>query len=381
VLVFKLIKLVLYEISNIIEVYVETRTPCNSWNTPNGGNGVIGIKMHGRYTLLLSLLEEILVHWTAFNEAWRFTPNGPSATTFQWLEGTTPISTNTNIVVCPTVTTTYTAEVTYNQCGQIYTVSSPVTVTVYPDDTQSPIDLTECGNPFDLTENDATILGSLNPSDYEINYFLTQTDAELGTNIITNPTTFNSTSNPQTIYAGIQNYNTGCNLVKEFELIISSCNLDPQPNPLSSCDDNPVDGFTLFDLTQSDTAALNGLDATLYTVTYHNSQADANTGNAPITPATAYNGFNGEIIYVRVEENAAPTTFGTTSFALTIRPTPSIADVVQTICSGDTFTVTPTNTAPDVVPTGTTYTWTVAAPAGITGASTKLQHKRVSVKH
>jgi gliding motility-associated-like protein len=231
------------------------------------------------------------------------------------------------------------------------------------------IDLTECVNLFDLTENTATILGTLDPNDYEIAYFLNQTDAENFANEISNPTTFVSTSNPQTIYAGISGFVTGCVIVKEFEISVISCTLDPQPNPLSSCDDNPVDGFTLFDLTQSDTAALNGLDPTLYTVTYHNSQADANTGNAPITPATAYNGFNGEIVYVRVEENAAPTTFGTTSFALTINPTPSIADVVQTICSGDTFTVTPTNTAPDVVPTGTTYTWTVAAPAGITGAS------------
>ncbi|HQV37066.1 MAG TPA: choice-of-anchor L domain-containing protein, partial [Flavobacterium sp.] len=215
-------------------------------------------------------------------------------------------------------------------------IEDAITVEYFEDETDSPIDLTECVNLFDLTENTATILGTLDPNDYEIAYFLNQTDAENFANEISNPTTFVSTSNPQTIYAGISGFVTGCVIVKEFEISVISCTLDPQPNPLSSCDDNPVDGFTLFDLTQSDTAALNGLDATLYTVTYHNSQADANIGNAPITPANAYNGFNGEIIYVRVEENAAPTTFGTTSFALTINPTPSIADVVQTICSGDT---------------------------------------------
>jgi hypothetical protein len=54
---------------------------------------------------------------------------------------------------------------------------------------------------------------------------------------------------------------------------------------------------------------------------------------------------------------------------VTVNPNPSIANKTQTICSGTTFTVTPSNTAPDVVPTGTTYTWSVAAPAGITGAS------------
>ncbi|MDD2986949.1 PKD-like domain-containing protein, partial [Flavobacterium sp.] len=357
-------QIVLYEISNIIEVFVQRRVA----GTPWAGTGLIGlIGASGAQSIAAPGRDA--GNWSAFNEAWRFTPNGPSATTFQWLENGVPISSNTSIVVCPTVTTTYTAEVTYNQCGQIYSVSSSATVTVFDDDTQAPDDLSECNNPFDLTENTAIILGALDPNDYEVNYFLTAADAQLGINIIANPTAFNSTSNPQTIYAGVQNYNTGCNLVKPFDLIISTCTLDPQPTPLFACDDNPVDGFTLFDLTAADTNALNGADPALFTVSYHNSQPDADTGNLPINPATAYSGTDGEIIYVRVEENAVPTTYGTTSFALTINPTPFIADVTQTICSGDTFTVTPVNTAPDVVPMGTTYTWTVSAPVGVTGAS------------
>jgi valyl-tRNA synthetase len=68
---------------------------------------------------------------------------------------------------------------------------------------------------------------------------------------------------------------------------------------------------------------------------------------------------------VGIAPNICTDTF---TISVTVNPEPLIADVVQTICSGDTFTVTPTNTAPDVVPTGTTYTWTVASPAGITGA-------------
>ncbi|WP_396183528.1 choice-of-anchor L domain-containing protein, partial [Flavobacterium sp.] len=142
-------------------------------------------------------------------------------------------------------------------------IEDEVSVEYFEDLTDSPIDLTECVNLFDLTENTATILGTLDPNDYEIAYFLNQTDAENFANEISNPTTFVSTSNPQTIYAGISGFVTGCVIVKEFEISVISCTLDPQPNPLSACDDIPVDGFTLFDLTQSDTAALNGLDPTL----------------------------------------------------------------------------------------------------------------------
>ncbi len=51
---------------------------------------------------------------------------------------------------------------------------------------------------------------------------------------------------------------------------------------------------------------------------------------------------------------------------------PLIADVAATICSPNTFSVTPANTLPNIVPTGTTYTWgtPVISPLGaITGGS------------
>ena len=49
---------------------------------------------------------------------------------------------------------------------------------------------------------------------------------------------------------------------------------------------------------------------------------------------------------------------------------PQIANATRTICSGDAFTVAPTNTLPDVVPLGTTYTWSVTTSSGsVTGES------------
>ena len=62
------------------------------------------------------------------------------------------------------------------------------------------------------------------------------------------------------------------------------------------------------------------------------------------------------------------------SFDLTVRvnPTPEIAAKTTAICSAETFTVSPTNAgsgALDIVPTGTTYTWTVAPNNNVTGES------------
>jgi len=55
---------------------------------------------------------------------------------------------------------------------------------------------------------------------------------------------------------------------------------------------------------------------------------------------------------------------------VTVNPAPAITNMVATICSGGTFTATPTNGLNGVVPAGTTYTW--AAPTvtgGITGGA------------
>jgi gliding motility-associated-like protein len=55
------------------------------------------------------------------------------------------------------------------------------------------------------------------------------------------------------------------------------------------------------------------------------------------------------------------------SFTVTINTVPSIAAKTATICSNGTFTVSPTNTLPDVIPTGTTYSWSAPVVSGITG--------------
>jgi gliding motility-associated-like protein len=55
-----------------------------------------------------------------------------------------------------------------------------------------------------------------------------------------------------------------------------------------------------------------------------------------------------------------------------VNETPSISNVILTLCSGNSFTVTPDGTSGDIVPTNTTYTWTtpVVSPAGsVTGAT------------
>jgi hypothetical protein len=73
---------------------------------------------------------------------------------------------------------------------------------------QQPVDLHLCdGNNdgsevFDLSVNTPTVLGSLNPSLYNVTYYVTMTDAELGANPL--PNLFANSVNPQLIYVRVE---------------------------------------------------------------------------------------------------------------------------------------------------------------------------------
>lgn len=126
---------VLYENTNIIEVYIKDKKVCSTWN---GGNALVGIQnATGSAGVVAPNRNTLSPDWTTTNEAWRFLPSGASITTITWYQGSGtsgPVVGNTaNINVCPTTTTTYTAKVEYALCGGgTLTLTDPTTVTVTP---------------------------------------------------------------------------------------------------------------------------------------------------------------------------------------------------------------------------------------------------------
>lgn len=70
---------------------------------------------------------------------------------------------------------------------------------------------------FDLTINQASILNG--QSNMSINYYLSQTDAQIGINPISNLTAF-SGNHQQTIWVRVQNNNGGCFVVRSFTLLV-----------------------------------------------------------------------------------------------------------------------------------------------------------------
>ncbi len=97
-------QIVLYESSNIIDVYINHRAPCTAWNN---GYAVTGIENNAGTTFYTAPAENGTT-FTATNEGWRFTPAGPiSGWNYTWYDSTltTVLASGPSdtLVVCPTV--------------------------------------------------------------------------------------------------------------------------------------------------------------------------------------------------------------------------------------------------------------------------------------
>lgn len=131
--------IVLYEGTNIIDIYLRDAPTCTSWNS---GNGVIGLQ-NGTGTMGITPPGRNTGPWTAHEEAWRFIPTGEPVYTVTWYLGI-DTSAATGIIVgvgdtvtfYPSETTYYTARLQYVACnGDEFDIINYVHVTV---DTTSP---------------------------------------------------------------------------------------------------------------------------------------------------------------------------------------------------------------------------------------------------
>ncbi|AEA44076.1 PKD domain containing protein [Fluviicola taffensis DSM 16823] len=123
--------MVLYETTNVIDVYVNNKATCNSWED---GYAIVGIQNPAGTAGVAAPGRNATPAWTVTTpEAWRFTPNGAPIYTTQWFQGATSIGTGTSVNVCPTVATTYTAQVTYTACdGTVIVKTDDMIVTPDP---------------------------------------------------------------------------------------------------------------------------------------------------------------------------------------------------------------------------------------------------------
>lgn len=236
-------QMVLYESTNIIEVYIEQKSTCDDWNN---GNSVLGIQ-NADGSKGLTPSGRNTGKWTTENEAWRFVPSGPSNTQITWYDDITGavIATNQNqISVCPTAVHTYRAEVVYTLCDGNTITSSDMTTIEFTNIVFSdpPIEHIACDNDglsdgfteIDLTIFDSELimeLNSINP--YQITYHHSEQEAIDNLNPITSITSFINITNPEIIYGRIEDTILNCVLIKEIQITITTGPDDFDANVIS----------------------------------------------------------------------------------------------------------------------------------------------------
>jgi len=176
-------------------------------------------------------------------------------------------------------------------------------------------------------------LGTQDPTVFNIEYYTSQADADTGSNPIALPYTTSLAS--QTIYARIaHNNNEDCFDTTSFNIEIFAQPVANTVNDLEICDDD-FDGFQTFDLSLQNSIILDTQSPVDFTVSYHTSQPDAISGNAPLptnyTNTTAFM----QPIFVRVVNNSANNCIETTSFNLIVNPKPAANDTSAFQCDED----------------------------------------------
>ncbi|WP_339753991.1 choice-of-anchor L domain-containing protein [uncultured Winogradskyella sp.] len=179
-------------------------------------------------------------------------------------------------------------------------------------------------NSFNLNEINAALMDE--SFNVLFNYFTNEVDANTNTNAL--DTNYTYQTNSDILFTRVEFSTTHCYLIYEFNLNVNPLPIANLPNDLMACDDD-FNGLLDVDLTQQNSSILNGQSPTLFTVTYHNTELQAQEDNSALE--TNYMAFDSEIIYVRVEDNSTGC-YSITQFSVVINPLPVIDIEDQVIC-------------------------------------------------
>jgi gliding motility-associated-like protein len=305
--------IVMYESTNVIEVYVQNAPVCASWNSGNKCIGIqnaaasVGYSPPGRNTGA----------WSASNEAWRFTPNGASNYVVSWWQGATQIAAGATTTVCPAVTTPYTAQIVYTNCnGALITVTDPMTVNVSPGATPT---FTALG-PYCV----GAIPGTL-PTTSNNGYTGTWSPAAIST-ASAGTTTYTFTPTPgQCASPTTMSVTINASTIPTFTALGPYCQGDT-PGALLTTSNNGISGSW--------------------------------------SPSAISTASTGTTVYTFTPSPGPCASTATMSVTVNATPVATATPATQTMCTGITTSILLSSTVP-----GSTYTWTASATGGITGSS------------
>jgi gliding motility-associated-like protein len=162
----------------------------------------------------------------------------------------------------------------------------------------------------------------------------------------------------------------GCSVTSNTAAVTAAASISKQPQPYSVCLNGTPTALSVSYVNGSGTPTYQWFENTIDDTSTRNSIDGAN--GPSYTPGTSTAGTTYYYCIITLPSGSCPQLISSTA-AVTVNPMPQISDKTVVISSGSGFSVTPDNrTDGDVVPDGTTYTWSMPSisPAGtITGAS------------
>lgn len=248
---------------------------------------------------------------------------------YAWFRDDILIIEETDPTITVTTSGTYKSVITIPISGEDCIVEDEVVVILESEQTAEALpDLIQCDDIsgdgselFDLNVQDSVITNMMPPANYSITYHFTESAAQNGTAPIF--VDIPNASNPQTIYVRILDLDSGCLAFTQFDLIVNPLPNISTPADQQFCDDQSADGSIAIDLDLNDAIITGG--NTDYTVTYHTSQIDADSGTNPI--ALPYvNTLPNETIYVSVVDTNTGC-IATTSFEIEVLENPDVSNI------------------------------------------------------
>jgi gliding motility-associated-like protein len=225
-------------------------------------------------------------------------------------------------------TGTYNVVATITREGETSDVSREVTIHEVPVANIPPA-LTECDPDnnniaaFTLADNNAAILGTQSSSQFTVKYFLTETDANANTITALSTTSYSNTSNPQTVWARVQNNsNAQCYAITSFQLLVSNTPTLGE-DTIEICDDDSdgsdSNGQATFNL---DALTTQWVVSPGFTTTYYASQADAAVPQNALPQNYDNTTPDPQVIYGRIVNDTYPDCFTILPATLIVNPLP-----------------------------------------------------------
>ncbi|MBP9793628.1 MAG: T9SS type B sorting domain-containing protein [Flavobacterium sp.] len=191
--------------------------------------------------------------------------------------------------------------------------------------TPNPVDLYKCNNgqpsyTYDLSFNTTVV----DPSNaFTISYHNLQTEAQNNTNPLAISQVVASGALPKIIWMRIQD-STGCYVTKSFHLQLTPPPTSTDPGDITRCETASGSNSAAFDLAALSATIMGGQSPSIYTLSYHFSQSDADNDSNPIDSSSPLITGN-TTIFIRIENSTEPTCFNTIqSFNLIVKPRPAI---------------------------------------------------------